>query len=247
MAAALAALLCAGCTAPAGGGRSSGGTQSSGDGHPVTDAQYSSVSAASSAGDEPAETTPVLPPSTTQASITGPNLPGGSRGADALAAAGDLTGDGRVELRRPSGAGEPTDTGADLCDFLFGSPADIADITRLTGDLTLDPISGRHRSGADPVSAATTGTDDMGEPDAAQTAVIACVYRAGGAPVLALQVGDGPPVDPDLPGQPTIVDADGLHAVLSYSPDHIGATIDPATARAWLTAVIGRVALAGSG
>ncbi len=93
---------------------------------------------------------------------------------------------------------------------------------------------------------ATSYSDLLPDPEAAQTAVIACVYRADGAPVLALQVGDGPPVDPDLPGQPTIVDADGLHAVLSYSPDHIGATIDRATARAWLTAVIGRVEPAGS-
>jgi hypothetical protein len=178
---------------------------------------------------------------------TPPEPPGGAADPAALAAAGDLAEDGRVLLRR-SGTADP-DTTADLCAFLFGAPGEIAEITRLAGDLTLDPISGRHLS--DPEASATgdATTADSGAATSgavAGAAVIACVYRADAAPVLVLQVGDGP-VEPDLPGHPTIVDADGLHAVLSYAPDHVGATIDPATARAWLTAAIGRVAITGTG
>jgi hypothetical protein len=184
-------------------------------------------------------------PLTTQ--TTSPELPGGAADPAALATAGDLADDGRVLLRRSGTAGP--DTTADLCAFLFGPPGEIAEVTRLAGDLTLDPISGRHLS--DPHSS-TTGDATTADSGAATSgsgagaAVIACVYRADAAPVLVLQVGDGP-VDPDLPGHPTIVDAGGLHAVLSYAPDHVGATIDPATARAWLTAAIGRVALTGTG
>jgi hypothetical protein len=185
---------------------------------------------------------------------TPPELPGGAADPAALATAGDLADDGRVLLRRSGTAGP--DTTADLCAFLFGPPGQIAEVARLANDLTLDPISGRHLSDPDASATAdaTTADSDATTADSgaatsgagAGAAVIACVYRADAAPVLVLQVGDGP-VDPDLPGHPTIVDADGMHAVLSYAPDHVGATIDPATARAWLTAAIGRVALTGTG
>jgi hypothetical protein len=188
--------------------------------------------------------TPETTPLTTQ-TPTSPDLPGGTADPAMLATAGDLADDGRVVLRR-SNAADP-DTTADLCAFLFGLPGEIAEATRLAGDLTLDPISGRHLS--DPHASTTGDATTAGAATSgsgAGAAVIACVFRADAAPVLALQVGDGP-VDPDLPGHPTIVDADGLHAVLSYAPHHVGATIDPATARAWLTAAIGRVALTGTG
>lgn len=191
------------------------------------------------------------PPATTSHSAP-PGLPGGSGDRAALAAAGELTGDGRIQLRRPTDVADAPGSGTDLCGFLFGSPGEIADITELTGDLTLDPISGRHftsvagaQTGDAPASATVTaGPDDT---DAEPAVVIACVYRSAGAPVLALQVGDGPPIDPDLPGHPIIVDSGGLHAALSYSPDHAGPGIDPDTARAWLTAAIARVAPATTG
>jgi hypothetical protein len=90
----------------------------------------------------------------------------------------------------------------------------------------------------------STAARSSGSRDAT---VIACVYQTDGQPVLALQVGDGPPVDPGLPGSPIIVNSGGLHAVLSYRPDHIGPTINRATARTWLTETLARVAPADAG
>lgn len=203
-------------------------------------------------------------------SATGAALPGGTGDIAALVAAGDLVGDGLIDLR---GQGIPKDGGlanpaatANLCGYLFGAPGQVAETARLTGDITLDPISGRHASGSAVGSTsalttepgtgtgttASTGTGTAEATDtrtmatpasAAAPVLIACVYRSDGAPVLVLQIGNGPPIDPDLPGKPIIVDGTGgLQAVLSYSPQHQGATIAPATARDWLSAAIGRVA-----
>lgn len=178
--------------------------------------------------------------STTSRTTDSPAMPGGSGDTAALATAGDLTADGLVALHVDSrGAGTvgtaQTDSGA-LCQYLFGTPLEIAEITRLPADLSLDPISGRH-------TAADSGTESDPAADAQPTeaAVIACVYSTGLGRVLVLQVGDGPPIDPDLPGKPIIVDSGTLQAVVSYSPEHVGPTVEAATARAWLTATLGRV------
>jgi hypothetical protein len=195
-------------------------------------------------------------PTTTTSSPTA-LLPGGGGDVGALAAAGDFTDDGRIDLHgtTDSGASAHSPDSAELCAFLFGTPGEIAEITRLPSDLALDPISGRHAeetsgSSTDGSTGSTDGSVSSADgPDArtADTTVIACVYQSGGAPIVALQVGDGPPVDPDLPGRPIIVDSGELHAVLSYSPDHIGPTIDVARARDWLTHALARVAPSSDG
>lgn len=225
----------------------------------------------SSAAPAPTTTGPLTP--------SGPILPGGTGNIAALAAAGDLASDGLIDLYGqgvPEG-GESADPAAtaNLCGYLFGTPDEIVKIARLTGDITLDPISGRHPAGptgettsgptTGPTTGSTTGptaqptanadssgatgaTSVTASADAAEPILIACVYRSDGAPVLVLQIGDGPPIDPDLPGSPIIVDgSDGLHAVLSYSPHHQGAAIAPTVARDWLSFVIGRVAPIGTG
>lgn len=231
---AAALLVLAGCTASPGSGTS---TDSG-----LPTAASSPTAASTSGGSANGASTQMTPPSspatTTPATPTG--LPGGSGDTAALAAAGELTEAGLVDLHGGPGPskGEP----ADLCGFLFGTPEQVATVTRLPDDLALDAISGRHRTDG-PTAAGSSESTGAAEP----ATVIACVYASRGTPVLALQVGDGPPVDSNLPGHPIIVDSDGLHAVLSYSPDHIGPGIEPATARAWLTATIARVAPAGTG
>lgn len=197
------------------------------------------------------------PAPTAIASPAPPATPGGTGNIAALVASGDLASGGKIDLygQGTTADGEAPDPAAtaNLCHYLFGSTNEVAEAARLSGRITLDPISGRHpadgasdvgadagtAAGATPTSAVS---DSSSTVDAAAPILIACVYRSDGAPVLALQVGDGPPVDPNLPGSPIIVDGDGLHAVLSYSPDHHGTTIAPAKAREWLAAVIDRVA-----
>lgn len=251
--------LVAGCTAPAGdsGQSTSAGVPDEATSHTSAPAMPTGRTSPGGAGTGMtlSSAQPETTPATTSPAASG--LPGGAGDRAALAAAGDLGDDGRIALygRDTSEAEGSTETGdsADLCAFLFGTPAEIAEIARLADDLALDPISGRHDAVAEADSADGAATDPAGDADsdgpdpAAGATVIACVYQAGDTPMLALQVGDGPPIDPDLPGRPIIVDADGLHAVLSYSPDHIGPVIDPAKARNWLTEALGRVAPTDTG
>ncbi len=244
IAAALA--LLAGCTSPAGGAG-----QSTSAGGPAAVASSTSAPSApsrtSASSGAPAEGTSSSQPQARTTTASAAALPGGAGDLAGLAASGDLTDDGRIDLHGRLGPEESADQpdADDLCAFLFGAPDEIGEITRLSSDLTLDPISGRHPAAGTEVD--TPGSTAAGPSGTHDATVIACVYQADDQPVLALQVGDGPPVDPGLPGRPIIVNAGGLHAVLSYRPDHIGPTIDRATARAWLTEALARVAPVDAG
>lgn len=177
----------------------------------VADTGETGATSTGSSATQPTETTP----STTTS--TDPPLPGGVAGRPQLTTW--LDGAGRLILDRER-AGQ--DGGADpLCAYLFGTPAEVAALALLSGEVALDPISGAKI------------TEDA--------VLIACVYSSDGAAALVLQVSSGAPIDPDLPGHPLIVTADQVQAVLSYAPGRAGAGIAAVTARRWLAEAAARV------
>lgn len=231
--------------------------QQTGDGESTT-----STSASTTA---PSTTTAATGTTTSGAPSTSTNtLPGGTAPTAALAEAGYLRGE-RVALdalREAAATGSfadsPGDSGegaalpagapaTDLCDYLFGTATEVAALTRLAGTIHLAAPSGPRLTADD-----TSDSDDGTLPGL----LIVCVYADDDGAQLVLQVSDGPPIDPDLPGQPIIVTggsspASGpatgteLEAVISYNPDRTAPRIDSRTARDWLTAALGRVTTGG--
>lgn len=235
-----------------GEGSASSAVQQTGGSDPTTGTQTAGATSTGPTTTGPATTT--RPSATTSSTTTTTKaMPGGTSRTDALAQVGYLR-DGRIALdalREAAEAGaftenDPTDgspTGpdltddvsaaagqpaTDLCDYLFGTAAEVAALTRLTGAIHLAPLSGPHL---------TADADDDAAP---RGMVVACVYASDKAAQVVLQVGTGAPVDTDLPGQPVIVDGDEVQAVLSYAPDYAGIRIDRRVARDWLTAALGR-------
>lgn len=198
----------------------------------ATDDTVTDGAPSGSSGGAQRMTTEPVPNSSTQSPTppAGPLLPGGTAGTTALESAGLLTDGGRLSLGGIASSGTERIAGSQaltsaLCSFVFGAPADVATIARLPGDLVLAASSGARR--------------DTGLPG---SITLTCVFQSGGTPLLVLQVGDGPPVDPDLPGRPIIVGIGGIQAVLSYSPANARPMIDSRLARDWLSAAINRVA-----
>lgn len=183
----------------------------------TTGATHPADSASPASSTSPADGAHSTVPITTAPTTTAPatTLPGGIVGRNKLA--DQLDAAGRLILDRISAAGGAPQ----LCSYLFGTPVQVADVALLPGEVTLDRIS------------STKVTDDA--------ALVACVYSSDAAPMLALQVGVGPPIDADLPGEPIIVTSGRVQAVLSYAPGRTGTRIAAATARLWLTEVTGRV------
>lgn len=243
-----AALLLAACS-PAGSGNQTtqgsnsaavglapqdSGTPSSTATVAVTTSSRTTTAASDTPGTSSTPTTTAnpLPGGTTPAADLAAYLDGGRISLPAVRAAAE-TGAFEHDDAAEGVATEADQVAADLCAYLFGTAEEVSEITRLPGAIHLGPLSGPH----------LTDSDD----DAEQALVIACVYADDAGPQVVLQVGDGPPVDPDLPGRPIIVTGDAgsaageVQAVLSYAPDHTAPGIDARLARDWLTAVLGRV------
>lgn len=257
-------LWCAACTAttatdratPPGSGTNTsvdrspavaGSTTDSDSGSPLNAGQSTAPTTMPTTGQTTGPTTGATS-SGTQAttSSTSSDPPGASRNpavSARLAAAGLLDGDGQVDLHAAANSSSAQRAEiSDICEFLFGEPEDISRVTRLKGQASLDPMSAFWAEASDPAApAAESSTESESAPDTAASTTLACVYALDGVPVLVLQVGDGPPVDPDLPGDPTIVSARGLQAVLSYSPDHVGPRINAAQGRLWLNSALARL------
>ena len=147
-------------------------------------------------------------------------LPGGSVGRsvlarDWLARDGRLT-DGR---RAPTAAVQRA-----ICAYLFGTPAQVGRVARLSGTVTLAPRSGY----------AGLGSDGVG---------FQCGYDVGGATVYSLAVWSKR-LDATSGQAAHLVEepvAGGRYGYSAYAPTHAGAAAADTTARRWLRQAGGRV------
>lgn len=216
---ALALVFASGCTAPSAGQGTSTATveESVQTSAPSTVASTSALTTPTTSATPQTSSAPSTSASTTVATAT--SYPGGVAGQVDLVRNGWLDGTDRLMLRRDIAEQAATD-GPTLCSFVFGTVPEIAGLTQLPTDATLDEISGVIISD--------------------EALLLACVYDVGSTPALVLQIGVGPDIDPDLPGRPVIVREGSLQAVFSYAPGRSGLSAD--TARQWLTQAAARVA-----
>lgn len=198
------------------------GTSSAAPEPPAVTAATSSAADTSSMGREPTTTTasPTTAPPTTTAGRTQLAYPGGTIGADMLAARGRLGDDGRLTLLAPDGTADPALGGA-VCSYLLGTTGEIARLTELAAPVTLDPMSGY--------------------PDGPQRPLVLCLYGADGTAALAVQFVAGAAPSADAPGEPVLVSDGSLHAALSYSPGYDGPRLAEETAAGWLRQALGLI------
>lgn len=193
------------------------GTSSAAPEPPAVTAATSSAADTSSMVREP--TTATASPTTT-VDRTRLAYPGGTIGADMLAARGRLGDDGRLTLLAPDGTADPALGGA-VCSYLLGTTGEIARLTELAAPVTLDPMSGY--------------------PDGPQRPLVLCLYGADGTAALAVQFVAGAAPSADAPGEPVLVSDGSLHAALSYSPGYDGPRLAEETAAGWLRQALGLI------
>lgn len=147
-------------------------------------------------------------------------LPGGSTGKSVLREHSWLDDDGRLHFGEAAPA---DDVQAAICDYLFGTPRQVAKVAKLDGDLTLNADSGY----------ATAGGGGTG---------FRCYYDVDDAAAFALRVwtqdADG---SADASHVLTLELAPDRFGFSAYAPDHQGPTLSKATATKWLREAAGRV------
>lgn len=168
------------------------------------------IASACSGDTDSADPTPA--PTATPVPVTAA-IPGGGS-ADELAAAGLLDGAGRVAYG-PVVPDEEFD-GA-ICEYLFGSPTEVAALVGLPADTMLVDDSG-------PVNLGGGGTG------------VRCGYGDGDEAALVARIWSDPADADNGAKSPVEVEVGGHWAWLGFHPDYAGEPLDDGTARDWLTA-----------
>lgn len=152
-------------------------------------------------------------------------LPGGKHGKDIL---GERWFNKDGKLYHPEAA--PSDEKqAALCDYIYGTPAEVGKLAKLKGTVTLGPDSGFLNLGGNGFQ-------------------YGCVYAVDGTDAYKVAVWFGRDSDEPLKDNrgtavslATVDFPDGVGAYSVYGPDYTGDTIDDATAKQWLTEARARI------